>query len=126
MKCLIFARRLFLFDKDASTDSSGGSGHQPQQRCCCDGKEARGLDIFIKNVVEDTMLRSAQRIPAVFAPPLRSVLARTLGWCSEDETAAALSREFIIMNTKMTKLGAALLALAASGRARLLHRPLRP
>jgi len=26
---------------------------------------------------------------------------------SEDETAAALSREFIIMNTKMTKLGAA-------------------
>jgi len=30
---------------------------------------------------------------------------------SEDETAAALSREFIIMNTKMTKLGAALLAV---------------
>jgi len=57
------------------------------------------------------MLRSAQRIPAVFAPPLRSVLARTLGWCSEDETAAALSHEFIIMNTKMTKLGAALLAV---------------
>ena len=56
------------------------------------------------------MLRSAQRIPAVFAPPLRSVLARTLGWCCEDETAAALSHEFIIMNTKMTKLGAALLA----------------
>ena len=57
------------------------------------------------------MLRSAQRIPAVFAPPLRSVLARTLGWCCEDETAAALSHEFIIMNTKMTKLGAALLAV---------------
>jgi len=57
------------------------------------------------------MLRSAQRIPAVFAPPVRSVLARTLGWCSEDETAAALSHEFIIMNTKMTKLGAALLAV---------------
>ena len=57
------------------------------------------------------MLRSAQRIPAVFAPPLRSVLARTLGWCSEDETAAALSHEFIMMNTKMTKLGAALLAI---------------
>ena len=30
---------------------------------------------------------------------------------SEDETAAALSHEFIIMNTKMTKLGAALLAV---------------
>ena len=57
------------------------------------------------------MLRSAQRIPAVFAPPLRSVLARTLGWCCDDETAAALSHEFIIMNTKMTKLGAALLAV---------------
>ena len=57
------------------------------------------------------MLRSAQRIPAVFAPPLRSVLARTLGWCCEDETAAALSHEFIMMNTKMTKLGAALLAI---------------
>ena len=57
------------------------------------------------------MLRSAQRIPAVFARPKRSVLARTLAWCSEDETAAALSHEFIIMNTKITKLGAALLAV---------------
>ena len=57
------------------------------------------------------MLRSAERIPAVFAPPSRSFPARTVGWCSGDETAAALSHEFIIMNTKMTTLGAALLAL---------------
>ena len=38
-------------------------------------------------------------------------MPETLGWCSEDETAAALSHEFIIMNTKMSKLGAALLAV---------------
>jgi hypothetical protein len=57
------------------------------------------------------MLRSVERIPAVFVPPLRSVLARTLGWSSEGETAAALSHESIIMNTKMITLGAALLTV---------------
>ena len=57
------------------------------------------------------MLRSDKRIPAVFAPHLRSFLVKTLGWCSEGETAAALIYESIIMNTKMTTLGAALLAI---------------
>ena len=57
------------------------------------------------------MLRSDKRIPAVFAPHLRSFLVKTLGWCSEGETAAALIYESIIMNTKMTTFGAALLAI---------------
>lgn len=58
------------------------------------------------------MLRSAERTPSVFAAPLRSFLVRTLGWRSEGETAAAPSHESIIMNTKMTILGAAVLAVA--------------
>jgi hypothetical protein len=49
------------------------------------------------------MLRSSERIPAVFA---------TLGWCSESETGTAISYESIDMNTKMTTLGAALLAIS--------------
>ena len=57
------------------------------------------------------MLRSAQRIPAVLALASRSFPVKTLGRCSEGETAAALIYESIIMNTKMTTLGAALLAV---------------
>jgi hypothetical protein len=38
-------------------------------------------------------------------------LVTTLGWCSEGETETALSYESIDMNTKMTTLGAALLAI---------------
>ncbi len=57
------------------------------------------------------MVRSAERIPAVFAPRSRSFLVRILGWCSECETGTPLSYESIIMNTKMTILGAALLAV---------------
>lgn len=57
------------------------------------------------------MLRSAERIPAVFAPPSRSFLVRILGWCSECETGSPLSYESINMNTKMRTLGAALLAV---------------
>jgi hypothetical protein len=57
------------------------------------------------------MLRSAERILAVFAPSLRKLLGRTLGSCCEGETAAALSYESIDMTTKMTTLGAALLAV---------------
>ena len=49
------------------------------------------------------MLRSAERISAVFA---------TLGWCSESETGTAISYESIDMNTKMKTLGAALLAIS--------------
>lgn len=59
------------------------------------------------------MLRSAGRIPAVFAVPLMSFfLVRTLGWCSEGETGTALSYESIDMNTKITTLGVALLAIS--------------
>ena len=56
------------------------------------------------------MLRSAERIPAVLAPPLRRFLIRTPSWCSEIETAAAVSYEFHYMKTKMIALGGALLA----------------
>lgn len=49
------------------------------------------------------MLRSAERISAVFA---------TLSWCSESETGTAISYESIVMNTKMKTLGAALLAIS--------------
>lgn len=49
------------------------------------------------------MLRSAERISAVFA---------TLSWFSESETGTAISYESIDMNTKMTTLGAALLAIS--------------
>ena len=56
------------------------------------------------------MLRSAERIPAVLAPPLRRFLIRTPSWCSESETAAAVSYEFHYMKTKMMALGGALLA----------------
>ena len=38
-------------------------------------------------------------------------LVTNLGWCSEGETETALSYESIDMNTKMTTLGAALLAI---------------
>ena len=57
------------------------------------------------------MLRSAERIPAVLALPSRSFPVKTLGRCSEGETAAALIYESVSMNTKMTTLGAALLAV---------------
>ena len=57
------------------------------------------------------MLRSDKRIPAVFAPQLRSFSCQTLGWCSEGETTAALIYESIIMNTKMTTFGVALLGI---------------
>ena len=57
------------------------------------------------------MLRSAERIPAVFASPLQSFLVKTLDWCSKGETAPALIYESINMNTKITTLGAALLAI---------------
>lgn len=57
------------------------------------------------------MLRSAERIPAVLALPSRSSPVKTLGRCSEGETAAALIYESVNMNTKMITLGAALLAV---------------
>ena len=57
------------------------------------------------------MLRSAERIPAVLALPSRSFPVKTLGGCSEGETAPALIYESINMNTKITTLGAALLAI---------------
>ena len=57
------------------------------------------------------MLRSAERIPAVLALPSRSFPVKTLGRCSEGETAAALIYESVNMNTKMTILAAALLAV---------------
>ena len=49
------------------------------------------------------MLRSAERISAVFA---------TLSWSSESETGTAISYESIDMNTKLKTLGAALLAIS--------------
>ena len=57
------------------------------------------------------MLRSVERIPAALAPPLRSFLPELSAGASQGETAAALSHESIIMNTKITTLGAALLAV---------------
>ena len=58
------------------------------------------------------MLRSDERIPAVFAPPRsRSFLVRIRGWCSKCETGTPLSYESINMNTKMRTLGAALIAV---------------
>ena len=57
------------------------------------------------------MLRSAERIPAVLALPSRSFPVKTLARCSEGQTAAALIYESVNMNTKLTTLGAALLAV---------------
>src|SRR5438132_13768937 len=57
------------------------------------------------------MLRSVERIPAALAPPLRSFLPELSAGASQGETAAALSHESINMNTKITTLGAALLAI---------------
>ena len=57
------------------------------------------------------MLTSAERIPAVLAPPLRIFLAEFSASASRGETAAALIYESVSMNTKMTTLGAALLAV---------------